>query len=151
MARPRQRRRKCQCCRAWFTPDPRKRGQQRYCSEERCRKASKAASQRRWLRNSENEIYFHGSEHVDRVQRWRRAHPGYWRRKIAPTGVALQDVIDMQPVEPASKSGRLNGALQDVMAVPLRWRLQRPGRRLDQAGLAVGVHRVNQPGPAGSS
>jgi len=75
MARPRQLRRKCLCCRAWFIPDPRKRGQQQYCSKERCRKASKTASQRRWLCKSENESYFRGPEHVARVQRWRRDHP----------------------------------------------------------------------------
>lgn len=36
MSRLRHQRRKCVCCRAWFVPDPRKRGRQRYCSEERC-------------------------------------------------------------------------------------------------------------------
>src|ERR1700730_683984 len=108
MGRPRQRRRKCLCCRAWFIPDPRKHGQQRYCSEERCRKASKAASQQRWLCKSENGSYFHGPEHVDRVRRWRRAHPLYWRKKIAPEVLALQDLIDTQAYEAVGKSDDAN-------------------------------------------
>ncbi len=124
MARPRQRRRRCLCCRAWFIPDPRKRGQQRYCSKERCRKVSKAASQRRWLRKSDNASYFHGPEHVDRVHRWRRDHPGYWR-KSAPVRAALQDLIDTQALEAAGQTGDIDGALQDVIAVRSRWRVQR--------------------------
>ena len=48
-----------------------------------CRKASKADSQRRWLQKPENRDYFRGPEHVQRVQRWREAHPGYWRRAKA--------------------------------------------------------------------
>ena len=139
MARPRRRRRKCPCCRAWFIPDLRKRGQQRYCSDERCRKASKAASQRRWLRKSENESYFHGPEHVDRVQRWRRTHPGYWRRRIAPAHPALQDLIDTQALEAAGQTGRISGALQDVMARLPEWQLQRRVGRL-----GVGAQGVSQ-------
>ena len=38
-----------------------KRDRQRYCSEGRCRKASKAASQRQWLIKSENKSYFTGA------------------------------------------------------------------------------------------
>jgi hypothetical protein len=142
MARPRRRRRKCLCCRAWFTPDPRKRGQQRYCSEERCRKASKAASQQRWLSKSDNESYFHGPEHVDRVRRWRRTHPRYWRKRLAPEVLALQDLIDMQPIEAAGKFGAVNRALQDLMATLPRW-LQRPARHL-----GTGAQRVGQPSHA---
>jgi hypothetical protein len=143
MAQPRQRRRKCLCCRAWFMPDPRKRGQQRYCSDEQCRKASKAASQQRWARKADNESYFHGPEHVDRVRRWRRAHPRYWRKKLAPEVLALQDLIDMQPIEAAGKSGAVNRALQDLMATLPRRRLQRPARPL-----GTGAQRVGQPSSA---
>jgi hypothetical protein len=56
------------------------------------RKTSKADSQRRWLQKEENRSYFRGPDHVERVQRWRETHAGYWRRaKHRP--VALQDDI----------------------------------------------------------
>ena len=145
MARPRQRRRRCLCCRAWFITDPRKRGQQQYCSNERCRKASKAASQRRWLGKSENKSYFRGPEHVDRVQRWRRDHPGYWRLKSAPARAALQDLIDTQAIEALGQTGRIGEALQDVMAVRSRWRLQRSAARASGCGIPLGAQRVDQP------
>ncbi|MEW6326026.1 MAG: hypothetical protein AB1487_00265, partial [Thermodesulfobacteriota bacterium] len=33
-----------------------------------------------------------GPENVFRVQEWRRAHPGYWRRKASLSREALQDL-----------------------------------------------------------
>ena len=74
------RRRKCLCCQELFRPDPRNLRHQRYCSKPHCRKASKAASQQRWLSKKQNRDYFRGAAHVQRVQAWRREHPGYWRR-----------------------------------------------------------------------
>jgi len=44
-----RRRRKCLNCGQLFRPDPRNLRHQRYCSAPVCRKASKAASQARWL------------------------------------------------------------------------------------------------------
>ena len=115
MARTRQRKHKCPCCGSWFIPDPRKCGQQRYCSKKQCQQASKAASQQCWLRKSENERYFRGPEHVHRVRRWRDAHPRYWRKKKVHEGLALQDVIDTQLIEETVKSVDVIRALQDVM------------------------------------
>jgi hypothetical protein len=47
-------RRKCKCCLKLFRPDPRNRRHQRYCSTPACRRASKGASQARWLAQPEN-------------------------------------------------------------------------------------------------
>jgi hypothetical protein len=63
--------RKCLCCREWFQSDARNRRHQRYCAKAACRKASKAASQRRWLAKPQNRDYFHGPEQVARVRPWR--------------------------------------------------------------------------------
>jgi len=52
--------RKCKCCRRLFRPDPANRRHQRYCSAPRCKRASKAASQARWLARPENHDYFRG-------------------------------------------------------------------------------------------
>ncbi len=60
--------RKCNNCHMFFLPDPRNAGRQRYCSEPECRKASKAASQRKWLAKPENRDYFRGAPNVQRVQ-----------------------------------------------------------------------------------
>jgi len=83
------RKRKCRCCGVFFTPDHRNRRTQRYCSRPECRKASKAASQRRWFGKPENRDYFRGLHNVERVREWRKAHPGYFRKKAD----ALQDDI----------------------------------------------------------
>ena len=70
----------CLFCGEMFRADPRNARHQKYCSEPSCRKASKVASRRAWLAKPENQDYFRGPENVARVQSWRAAHPGYWRR-----------------------------------------------------------------------
>ena len=105
----RRRRRKCLNCRRLFRPDPRNVRHQRYCSEPPCRKASKAASQARWLAKPQNRDYFRGPEHVLRVQAWRAANPDRARGRRA-----LQDRSSTQVTDPAGKTGFLRGrALQE--------------------------------------
>ena len=77
-------RRKCRHCQCFFYPDHRNRTRQRYCAQADCRRASKAASQRRWLDKPENQDYFRGPEQVARVQAWRRANPKRRTRTACP-------------------------------------------------------------------
>lgn len=74
-------RRKCRCCNEFFRLDYRNGYHQIYCSAEACRRASKAASQRRWLSKPANRDYFRSPENTHRVQEWRKRHPGYWRNQ----------------------------------------------------------------------
>lgn len=83
----------CLCCKELFVPNPHA-PYARYCSQPACRKASKRASQARWLNKPENRNHFCGECHVKRVQDWRKQHPGYWRqfqRKRQPD--ALQETV----------------------------------------------------------
>lgn len=108
---------KCLSCRQLHSCDSRNRGRQHYCEKPECRKASKAASQKRWTAKSENENYFRGSDNVDRVRRWRAAHPGYWRKKKRRQQDALQETCDGQ--EPVAKedANKMSGiALQDLFS-----------------------------------
>ena len=73
--------RKCKHCQTVFAPDPRSARRQRYCSKPACRRASKTASQHRWLQPPHNRAYFRGPPHVERVRQWRKDNPGYWRRR----------------------------------------------------------------------
>ncbi len=86
MQKPNLTRRKCRHCKEFFGPDYRNRYHQRYCSRTDCRRASKAASQRRWLRHRGNQDYFRGPLQVRRVQEWRKAHPGYWKPRRLKSG-----------------------------------------------------------------
>ena len=114
--------RKCKGCRKLFEPDRRNAWHQEYCSEEQCRRASKAASQRRWQRQPDNRNYFRGPDNVARVREWREAHPGYWRK-----GDALQEVITSQLIDINIENGTFVQSqgtfptqdvlpLQDIMA-----------------------------------
>lgn len=90
---------KCRHCKRLFVPDPRNRSRQKYCDKEECRKASKSASQKKWLNKPENQAYFRGPDHVKRVQEWRKKNPGYWKSKNKKASDALQDSLTTQPSE----------------------------------------------------
>ena len=49
--------RRCAYCKKLFSPDPRCRFHQRFCSEAACRVASRAATQRKWRAKPENLWY----------------------------------------------------------------------------------------------
>ena len=116
------RRRKCLCCSQFFLPDPRTADRQRYCSKLDCRQASKAASQRRWLSKDGNGDVFRGPDQVARVQEWRRAHPGYWKR-TRPRSARTQPVAN-QPTEPAQSSCNAPGS--PLLALQDDWLSQTP-------------------------
>jgi hypothetical protein len=108
-------RRKCHHCGKCFSPDCRNRRHQYYCSKLDCRRSSKAASQRRWLRKAPNRDYFRGPEHTRRVQQWRKDHPGYWKKGLpAPHG---SQITVSQTTKPEKTSCNVPGsslcALQD--------------------------------------
>jgi hypothetical protein len=113
--------RNCLFCGVFFRADARNAKHQNYCSETACRSASKAASRRAWLSKAPNQDYFRGPENVARVQAWRDAHPGYWRRARGQRGtppaqsLALQDLCLPQAVEITEDSQlAANHALQDL-------------------------------------
>jgi hypothetical protein len=111
----RYRRRKCWHCGELFHPDARNLRHQHYCSKPACRKASKAASQRRWLGKAQNRDYFRGAANVQRVRAWRTAHPGYWKRSQRQTPPALQEDSLRQSIDLKGKSPTLTRlALQDL-------------------------------------
>jgi hypothetical protein len=82
---------KCLHCADFFLPDAHNRERQRYCVKPGCRRASRAASQAKWLAKPENLDHWKGTENVQRVQEWRKANPGYSRRRGPRRRVALQD------------------------------------------------------------
>jgi hypothetical protein len=147
---------KCAHCKQLFRPDPRNVKRQKYCSRPECRKASKAASQKKWLEKPENQDYFQGSDNITRVQQWRSRHPEYWRKKhgqaeplqetLLPNSVekqevtkqlsshALQELLRAQPLV-------FLGLLAQLSGSPLQDNIVSLGRRLQQLGQDI----VNQP------
>jgi hypothetical protein len=111
----RRRKRKCLNCNEDYYADYRNLRHQRYCSKPDCRKASKRASQQRYLASEKGRDYFTGPENVTRVRQWREVHPGYWKRKAIVSHHTLQDDCSLQPDKNQSDMGKLhNNALQDV-------------------------------------
>ena len=93
----------CQGCGEDFVPDVRNRGRQKYCPKHGCRAAAKAARQRRWREQPQNQDYFRGAWNVERVRQWRAAHPGYWRTHRRRLADALQDALMAQAFVPAQE------------------------------------------------
>ena len=134
----------CLFCKEMFIPNPHA-PHARYCAQSACRKASKRASQAQWLNQPENRDYFCGSHHVERVRKWRKAHPGYWRRSHRRSGgsalqdsVALQDLVHSPAVVAlvgflASQTG---DALQETVSKTF-WNMHVRGQAIMGMGPAI--------------
>ena len=110
--------RKCLHCHTFFKPNPRSKGHQNFCSHAACRKASKKASQKKWLQKPQNQHYFCGPENVLRVQLWRDKNPGYSTRSPPASGISkpLQDPFITQDTEKKEETAALKEyALQDLL------------------------------------
>ena len=106
----------CIHCSELFLPDRRNRYHQQFCNQPECRQASKAQSQKRWLK--QNRDYFRGRQHVERVQAWRKAHPGYGQHSPTTAVSALPEglPLDLAPHQrvAAKPPAQLQALLQDV-------------------------------------
>lgn len=108
-----RKRRNCLHCAELYSPDPRTRQRQHFCSNPQCKQASKRISQLRWLKKAANRDYFKGPEQVARTRIWRMNHPGYWK-KPPLAKEPLQDESQVQPVEhQQDKPNLIFAALQD--------------------------------------
>jgi len=127
----------CLHCHEELLADCRNLGRQRFCHKPDCRRASKASSQRQWRSRPENRDYFRGSDQCERVRRWRKANPDYWRSKRPPpacalqdSSVALQEICFAQPALIIGLIALVTGlALQDDIAACTRSLLNR-GREI---------------------
>ena len=106
---------KCLHCNEKHLCDPRNRGRQHYCAKPECRKASKAASQRRWVGKAGERKLLPWSGKCERVRQWRMAHPGYWRKKRSGGRDALQETcLEQDAGGKQVTNARLPDALQDA-------------------------------------
>ena len=122
LMKPETHRSKCLHCKQLFFPDYRNRGRQHYCAKPECRQAGKRARQQRWLSRPENANYFRDEDNVERVRKWRQAHPGYWKGRPRKKAGTLQDACSAQvavaeQVAPAPLQGACPRTLQDVCQV----------------------------------
>jgi len=118
--------RKCVSCGEFFISDHRNRNRQRFCSAVGCRRASKAASQARWVNDPDNVGYFKDPTHVARARAWREAHPGHPRGSPRKSS-ALQDLL-----HPSSLA--LAGLIAHLFDVTLQDDLTATARLLVQLG-----------------
>lgn len=94
-------RRRCVGCGDELEIDPRKRGDHWYCSKPECRKASRQASQRRWLQK--NPDYFRGPQSAVRQRDRRQRQAEQERQRRVHPAAMSQDLIDTQIIEPTGE------------------------------------------------
>jgi hypothetical protein len=74
---PRIRRRRCLCCGELFTPDPRTKGRQRYCSRPECQTKRQRLNELTWrIKNPDCLEYQHEQSRI-----WHKSHPDYSRKR----------------------------------------------------------------------
>ena len=136
----RRRNRKCRHCGEGFVPSPQNAHKQCYCPQSACKKASKLAADKRWV--AKNPHYHSGEAAVARVQAWRAANPGYWRRKTEPLEPStLQDDSNSQAFVILGLIAFFTGStLQDNIAQSCR-DLHKQGRQI--LGTRPGVFAAN--------
>ena len=118
MAAPMCRRSRCLHCNELYKPDARNRSRQRYCSQPDCRRASKRASQARWLAKPGNAEYFRGAANTERNRCWREANPGYWKR--SGRSCTQQDACSAEDAEDQEVMGsQAEGTQQDPLLMQL--------------------------------
>ena len=152
-----RKRKRCCNCKRLFEPDHRNRDRQKYCNKPECRKASKASSQKKWLRKPENKNYFKGPVNNQRVKEWRKRNPGYWKRSSINKEDALQDPINGQVIDINKNTSDFAGiALQDDIARTILL-MQQSGQDIlfYQPQAEGGEHDIKNPhftraGPQGS-
>lgn len=133
---------RCAACHQRFLPDPRIGKRQRYCRNPECRRASKAASQEKWLKKPENSAYFKGAGNALRVRVWRANNPKKTSRRKPErrlTGASLAAALRACGVQDLNH--RQLALLLGVVSLLARTRVQeeiaRCIRRLMFAGYAV--------------
>ena len=109
---------KCLSCGELFSTDVRNRGRQKYCGKPECQRASKVASQRRWLSQPQNRHYFRDAENAARVRRWQQAHPGYWRNTTRARRRTLQETSPSNALIPQDNDVASPPLLQEVSTAP---------------------------------
>ncbi len=113
---------KCFNCHTFFKPTPQSKGRQNYCSQPDCKKASKKASQKKWLSKPENSHYFNGHDNVLRVQQWREINPNYCHHsnkgssEVVDSETPLQETLMLQDTDKHKKTDILNSTtLQEML------------------------------------
>jgi hypothetical protein len=68
------------------------------------------------MKRPENRDYYRGPHQVQRVQAWRKTHPGYWKKRRRKAQGALPDDCSAQVAIPQADTARLTG-----VALPDDW------------------------------
>ena len=82
-----KRRKRCECCKALFTMDPRTKGKQKYCSKIECQSKRQRKNEKDWrIRNPECL-----ADQQEQSRQWYRKNPGYSQKRRSNNPELLKD------------------------------------------------------------
>ena len=73
----RHRQKRCKCCRELFQPDPRTKGQQKYCSTPKCQAVRQRQNEKNWRTRNPDCLDYQREQ----SRQWHRNHPDYIRER----------------------------------------------------------------------
>ena len=106
----RTRQRRCQCCGELFTPDPRTKDRQRYCSKQACQTRRQRLNESTWrIKNPDCLDY-----QREQSRSWHKARPNYSRKRRSEyprilvknsndTRVRMRSIRSQRPTTRSSK------------------------------------------------
>ena len=74
-----KRRKCCKCCQELFTPDPRTKGKQQYCSKPQCQTVRQRQNEKDWRRRNPDCVEYQ----YQQTRRWNKARPDYSQKRRA--------------------------------------------------------------------
>lgn len=72
-----RRRKRCQCCKKLFYPDPRTKDKQEYCSNAECQTIRQRKNESDWRKRNPDSL----KDQYQQSRKWHKAHPGYSRKR----------------------------------------------------------------------
>jgi len=86
MKLPRKRRKHCICCEELFSPDPRTKGNQLYCSKDECQTKRQRKNELNWRINNPDCL----EDQRKQSRQWYKKHPNYSKERRSGNPVLLE-------------------------------------------------------------
>lgn len=83
----RKRRKHCRCCKELFTPDPRTKGKQQYCSKDECQKKRQRQNEIAWRIKNPDCL----EDQHRQSRQWHKEHPDYSKERRSGNPVLLEE------------------------------------------------------------
>ncbi len=97
-----KRRKRCKCCEDLFTPNPRTKGKQRFCSKSRCQTNRQRQNEKDWRQRNRDCL----ADQREQSRLWHRNHPDYSLKRRSNNRELLQHNRDQTRIRMKKMRGQ---------------------------------------------